>query len=204
MQFAKGDISWGVLTIEVVAIVFGVLLGLAGNEYRQSLNEQRSVNDALTNIQNELKTNAADLERVVPYYRQVRDSLEAQALSVGADARFVEFDVGWSGFRILALRSSSYDAALYTGALSSMDFELVDKLSGVYTFQDGFYDVFRLSMQSGSVHEKTAEDMYIVLADLIALGEQILQEHKETTPLIVAARGGDTRASGTSGDSAYP
>ncbi|MDX1548443.1 MAG: hypothetical protein R3247_15700, partial [Rhodothermales bacterium] len=60
---------------EAALIVLGVLLGLLANQWRTGRANEETARAALRAIRAELQVNHEQVERLLPYHQQIRDSL---------------------------------------------------------------------------------------------------------------------------------
>jgi len=120
---------------EAFFVVFGVVLALAANEWRQNAAATRHADEALATIEAELTTNR-DLVIASREYHQGQVDLLTERMKASEPVYPREFPKGF----IFPARVSdtAWEVAKETGALANMDYETVLALSNVYAAQDRY------------------------------------------------------------------
>ena len=67
---------------EALLIVFSVILGLLANDWRIQQSHRNEVGIALSAIKEEIKNNYQQVEDILPYHRQIDDSLSRLSMVV--------------------------------------------------------------------------------------------------------------------------
>ena len=130
--FKRGTVSWGVLAIEMVAIMLSVVLGFALNEWRMGRAEARAVTAAQESIARELEGNLQQTTRLRERFQAVDDSLAVLQEQQGPDAPVDPF-FGALGYRF---NQGAYEAARASGALANMDFDILEMITTTYFTQE--------------------------------------------------------------------
>ena len=127
---------------DAVLIVVSVALGYAAAQYADYRQERQLAEQAVKGIRDEVATNMAILEKLLPVHREWSKALSAADVAAngtpGINALFKtrpQLPEG-SPSPFPFLRRSAWDAALAGGALQLLDFELVSALSDVYRTQE--------------------------------------------------------------------
>jgi len=116
-------------------VVFGVVLALAANEWRESKNAERHAEHALDGIMEELKSNRQAIQASLDYHNGLVEELrrfreESKAPTLRTFTR---------GFVSPAnIFMTAWNAATETGALTAMDYQTVLDLSTIYAQQDRY------------------------------------------------------------------
>lgn len=169
------NIPFSVLVIlEVAAIVIGVMLGFMLNEYRESRKNMETVNNALTNIANELSFNHGTLESTYYYHKFILAQIDS-IYNVDPDAVVKMYGHqlnNWQGVRAPIIRSSAYQVAITTGAVSDMSFETVNNLSQLFTYQaylEKLNDaiIVRFTTDHGFTALQTLHHLYTLYTEMI-------------------------------------
>lgn len=135
--FKRDQVSWPVLLIEMIVIMVSVVLGFALNEWRQDRAQMEAVDHAKGVILTELEQNLRHTEQRQAYYETMADTLAVMAEREG-DAAPLGPDVWEVGVEPLFFRTGGYETARATGALSNMDFDVLEAVVTAYHVQEGY------------------------------------------------------------------
>jgi len=134
--FKRESVSWGILVVEMLAIMVSVVLGFMLNEWRQSRAQQDAVERAQTIIAAELETNHQITEARREVFKAFGDTLAVLAAADGPDAPLVPADVGVNNLPPFVFLSGAYEAARASGALAAMDFDDIEVITRAYSVQE--------------------------------------------------------------------
>ncbi|MCA9731056.1 MAG: hypothetical protein H6696_18330 [Deferribacteres bacterium] len=171
--------SFGMLAIEVISIVFGVFLALAANEWRQQYNDQKKAEIAFEGIKNEMNSNKEFIEKRLPYYRAMRDTIKIILSQKGRDVGFNEVEIpGFHGINPPLLRDSALQTAISTQAFANFDFRLANKISLVYSFQENYIKWVDNYMNAfiGSESPKLRK-VYSLFSEIAQVGEELAETY---------------------------
>ena len=127
------------LAAQAVLIVFGVVVGLALNEWREDRAEAARTDRVLAALADEVAGNRAAVQSVTPYYGAMVQGAQRLMERRDPDATFDPREIeGYTGDMIPTLKAGTYDAAAATGALLGVDIGLASALSSVYASQRAF------------------------------------------------------------------
>ncbi len=184
--FKRENISWGVLAIEMVAIMLSVVLGFALNEWRVNRAEADAVESAKQSLIRELETNNRVNEQRLAYYAEFRDTLSVLMDSHGPDAALAPDTLGFASIFPYFFTSGAYEAARASGTLSNMDFDTIELLSVAYTLQDTYADMsMKVADWQRQGHLRTVRDH---LEWIEPLAHQELTAHQEAAILVLQGR----------------
>lgn len=158
---------YGFLLLEVGLTVFGVLLGLAANEWRKAEAAEDRTQIALQTIRKELEDNLNEVEREIPYHESVRDSLLAarQDLSPETKDEFGRLSQAMpKGFTVAELRSNAWELANRTGALQNVDYPLAAQLAEVYGVQRSYQSTAGKMEDNLYVAQNVSDANYLIFA----------------------------------------
>jgi len=141
--FNQENKSWGVLAIEMVAIMLSVVLGFALNEWRAGQAEARQVAIAQESIARELEQNLAQTNQQRERFQAIDDSLAVLQEQRGRDAPLEPF-FGAPGF---LFNQGAYEAARASGALAHMDFDILEMITSTYFVQEYRTEVGQLFIE---------------------------------------------------------
>jgi len=120
---------------EAFFVVFGVVLALAANEWRQGAAAARRADEALAVIETELESNRALVRESLDYH-QGQIQLLHERMKAGEAVFPRDFTRGF--IHPALLESTAWEVAKETGATASMDYHRVLALSAVYGAQDRY------------------------------------------------------------------
>jgi hypothetical protein len=144
MEKQSASIPWLRLTAETVAIVFGVLLALVLDDWRQERQEREILTSVTLSLRAELERNQRALEANLPYHESMLDSLDARlapsergrrTLWVQAAQLPILRQLGFEeGVRTeVSLATGAWEAARASGALTRIGIDELFLLSAAYT-----------------------------------------------------------------------
>lgn len=158
--------------VESALIVFSILLALAADGWWESRKERLLAEQALDSFIQEIRANRESLQRIMPYhaglYSQFQALSSAGPVLTFGDLRRIE---GFQGFRPAFLTDTAWRTALATGALVHMDYEIVARLSALYTLQQRFVETSRPDFIQGAGAWTDANIGSTVLSALLYLGD---------------------------------
>lgn len=127
----------------MLPVVLGVLLAFAINNQYELNKVNHKKNEILAHIKFEIAGNFRACEEFIEeqqvrntFFIDFQDSLDLLA-SKGLSFR----QLPYKGLRMLSLSQTAWDAAQYSGILSSLDFEELQALSGIYQRQELVMDI---------------------------------------------------------------
>jgi hypothetical protein len=166
--FKRESISWGILVVEMVAIMLSVVLGFMLNEWRQERAVRAAAERAGIIIVREMETNLQVTEARRDRFVVFRDNLAALAEEDGAEAVLEPAHVGVTNLPPYIFLDGAYEAARASGALSAMDFRTIEAVTRAYSIQQIARDASWLLNEW--FHEgrfRTIGDLQMVLAELL-------------------------------------
>ena len=120
-------------------IVFGVVVGLALNEWREDRAEAERTDRVLAALADEVRSNQESVESVVAYYTAMTQGAMAAMEERGPDVPLDMVEIeGYQGDLFPTLTAGTYDAATATGALLGVEIGLASTLSSAYSLQRDF------------------------------------------------------------------
>ncbi len=174
-------ISQGVF--QSVLIVGSILIALAFDGWREESEEAELVERAIHSFSLELHQNMGRIGDVIPYHKALYEILYRNH-SDGEITEIWQLNDIVQGFQAGMLENTAWDTAVATGALTKMDYELVNALSFTYSRQDS-YEASVLGLETraplgdvGSLAEQTVKRMQRVMeagSDLQATYEEMLE-----------------------------
>ena len=128
------------LFFECLVIVASVALGFLVTEWRQRVADQELSRQILTNVVAEMTGNRRRLEQQITLHRGMLDGLDKLG-PPAADASGWDVITGSlkGSTNALPLRRAAWDAAVSSGALRLIDYDVAARLSDIYLIQEEAY-----------------------------------------------------------------
>jgi len=131
------------LLFEAALIILSVALGFAVTEWRQNRADRELVARVIENVRIEVELNLAQLEQQIVRHQQMIKMFESADVSdSGKSAWDIALEIMMKmggGMDTLPLRQAAWDAAVSSGALRLMDYDLTAALSDIYVSQHDAY-----------------------------------------------------------------
>jgi hypothetical protein len=128
--------------LDMLPVVLGVLLALLINNLNESIREQRKIQKIRTQIIAEIADNYNACKEFVEeqevrntFFSEYRDSLD-----VFSERGYCFRQLPYRGLRTLSISHTAWDAAQYSGVLSSIDFEGLQGFTAIYQRQQFLLD----------------------------------------------------------------
>jgi hypothetical protein len=129
--------------LEGLLIVVSVALGFAVAQYGESRENHELADRVLKGLRAEVERNLAILEPQIAMHRKWLQALASVGPAKGGETARDVFLATWPGFNPYDIKSpfplltrGAWDAALSTGALRFIDYDVVAKLSQIYQWQE--------------------------------------------------------------------
>jgi hypothetical protein len=187
-------------SFEALLIVLSVLLGFGLSEWRQASADADLAERVQDNLRTEVGNNRLELESMLAQHLRLLEQIRAADLTdtqkSGWEVIFGEIVALGGGLTPPDFRQGAWDAAVSTGALRLLDYDLVADLSAIYRFQDsvdtrftamalGYEpDTFRPGMQSETVqvYRWTVEEVVQTENSLLKAYIAFLDKYDATQP----------------------
>ncbi len=126
-----------IIILEVCAIVAGVMLGFAMNEWRETRSNRKIADHALRSIAAEMSYNHRQITSAYDYYNGIVGRIDSMYAAGGSEVRnLYGYQVpGWRGAMPPMLRSSANRMMLMTGIIKDVPFETANTLAFIYNLQ---------------------------------------------------------------------
>ncbi|MGA9334070.1 MAG: hypothetical protein WBV39_07310 [Rudaea sp.] len=135
--FRRDAINLAEVAVETFAVVLGILLALAINEWQSRRETAERVATARTAIHAEVRSNRVAVAKTVAYDKQVVAALQAALDGSHPPANCTNIDQ-WHGLNTPVLLSSAYDGATRAGILADMNFDEASDIAGIYARQNRY------------------------------------------------------------------
>jgi hypothetical protein len=187
---------------EGLFIVVSIGLAFAVDEYRERRANRDLASRALASIGSELEHNLAQIEPFVDVHRRWADALAGANTSHGGQSAIdiyiavrPRLPEGARANFPTQVRRVAWDAALSTGALRFIDYDLVAAVSEIYAMQDYYGDTAR---QLGSaVYAEPAMDpgtsaiavrqLTVTMREVVFAEELLIDLYRRQLPVVRAA-----------------
>ncbi len=137
------------LILEIVLIFLSVLLAFSMGQWQERINENERAELALLNIKTEIQKNRYEVEPLI----EIHKNLIARTYEIPDSIS--QNNSAWDIFlyaldgenpHLPWVERSAWDAAVFSGAIQNMDFELLANISSLYNLQgkgiDALFDQF--------------------------------------------------------------
>jgi hypothetical protein len=151
----------GQVSRDLLLVIAGALLALAGDEWRDARHRRSEASDALVSIRDELRRNAELVARARDHHRARADTLAKLAQSHLSPPVAI-YSNGM--FNPAVVSSTAWQAARETGALGNLPLSLVLALAPAYEAQERYRSLGD-AMLSGIMTDVRHDGMETVLRD---------------------------------------
>lgn len=185
----------GRLSFEALLIVLSVLIGFGVSEWRQASADRQLADRVVSNLRTEIEHNLRQIDEVAPQHRRI---LELVASADVADSQLSGWEIIFSalqqaggGLSPPRLRQGAWDAAVSTGALRLLDYELVAALSEIYVAQSAAAGVFARLMTAyepsvfqPGLQRETVQAFRWTTVEIVSVEEDLRQLYEQQLPLL--------------------
>ena len=135
--------------IEIIIVAFGVFLGVYYSNISADNKKQKEKNRSIDLIIGELEFNKQLLEEQIEYHEKIKVEMDSIIPSLSEKEMYANFTrtvlknmeiKNWKGFHFARLQKTAYESTKTSGIVKEFDIELVQKLSDIYDFQNGYMD----------------------------------------------------------------
>jgi hypothetical protein len=173
-RFRNQRISTGALiTLEIFAIVTGVMLGFLANEWRENRTNQKTAENALYSIASEFRFNHMQMEESFSYYSAIIQQIDSLRVAGQPVSEMYGYELeGFRGATPPMLRSSAYNMILMTGIIKDIPFETANRLAFIYNVQSMLERLddaalFNFTQDPGFTELRKLRHMFILYTDII-------------------------------------
>jgi hypothetical protein len=196
IQFRSGSR----LLFESALIVLSVVLGFTASEWRQASADRDLAHRMLRNVRAEIEHNLAEVEARLPRHQKM---VEAFRLADVSDSRSSAWDVilanqkeHGGGWDIALPREAAWDAAVSTGALRLIDYDIAAALSEIYGAQallmravDHLFDAYQPAIFERGKQREGVQMFYWLLVEIEGSERGLRDLYRKHLPKIQAATG---------------
>jgi hypothetical protein len=192
---------WTKLVFESIFIVLSIVGALAVDSWREGIRDRELALRAVSSFERELKANEASIKRLLPYHDRLQGDFRKLA-AAGTVKTVADLDriPDFRGFNPPFLLDTAWQTAVATGALTKMDYALVEAMSKVYTLQRvvAVRSEPSFMLTSGAFSEANLQSTVLAssfyLADMTSGERELLNAYRDILPLLEQRRkeGGKT------------
>jgi len=167
------------IALEVVLIGTGVFLGLAGEQWRESMRHRELADAALRRFRTEILANRKAVAAVKDYHATLRTSIDAYLASAPGTRR--RENVRVNGVQPVFFERTAWDLSMATQSLNYIDPQLAFAIARVYNGQQTYTDLTHDILQAMYLRPPN-EDLDAFLSALaVYLGDIVLNEPRLLT-----------------------
>ncbi len=191
---------------EAVLIVFAVVLGFLVNEWRADREADATAQLAVTRIVEEMRDNLEALEAAAEYHAEIVENLteiemQIQSGELPSNANLFEtvMPAMPMGISPPILSDVAWDYAGQTGALDTLDFEIMSEVARLYSVQElgtsttwkMIIDAFFFNEESFETREITAKLSFMRLSfrELVSQEYSLISNYRSVIPRVEALVG---------------
>jgi len=181
------------IALEVTLIAVGVFLGLAGEQWRESVHRRELAENSLRRFRSEILSNRKAINSVKDYHVTTKKSVEAY---LAADPKVRRRDqLQITGIQPAFLEHTAWDLALATQSLVYIDPQLAFSLSRIYDVQQEAAGLTSGLMQAMYLLNPTQNfDAFLgavalYYGDIVLIEPRLLEMYDGTLPQIDRALG---------------
>jgi hypothetical protein len=138
--FVKGFKPSSRLLFESALILFSVLLGFAVTEWRESAADRRLASRVLRDVIAEVEQNLASIDRQIQRHQMMIARLkEVDPSARGGSGWDIAIEAMGGGPDAIPMQQAAWQAAVSSGALRLLDYDVAAALSDIYTTQIEVY-----------------------------------------------------------------
>jgi len=130
--------------IQLILVIVGVFFGLLASEWNASKNLEKSQNEILLNIKEEISENLNTIQRADSNRRRFNKSLDSldkiltksDKDELFFDKNFQERLPNWRGIGGGELSNAMYEMTKYSNVLATLDIDIAKQLTKTYNYQN--------------------------------------------------------------------
>lgn len=138
--FRHEAISIAEIGVQTFAVVLGILLALAIDDWRKNRETRQSVSMAMSALRAELEANRAELAQTHDHLHPLFDALDAQAKAGNVQARPCNQYEHWEGIGLPLLLDAAYQTTIATQVFAHIDFVRAQAIAKAYGLQRLYVD----------------------------------------------------------------
>lgn len=124
------NVDWRKIAIEILSVIFAVTLALLLNEWRNNFNQERLLQKAQQNLQEEMNHNREELQTKAELHQAQLKQLIALQDSVGQlTLPFFEYEIGVG---ILNIKKAAWESIILTDVVNQLEFSELSSFSELY------------------------------------------------------------------------
>ena len=182
MEFKRLPVA-GII-IEVFSVILGVLVALAVNEWRTTENNKDMGLAAYEKIVKEVERNKDKVDELLLNHMEILVEID----SVIAKLKRANEELTFGQINFETPSTTAWEAAKLTAAVNYLEYDLVEKISSVYSTQKVYSDVsdrifrelvFFIPNNNREEMKNQFMKQRVYLYNLISIEEQLIEEYKK-------------------------
>ena len=182
MEFKKLPVTS--IIIEVFSVILGVLVALAVNEWRTTVNNKDMGLAAYEKIVNEVERNRNKVDELLLNHMTIL--VEIDSIIERLERNSEDLSINQINFETPS--STAWEAAKLTAAVNYLEYDLVEKVTSVYSTQKVYTDasdrvfqelVFFVPNNNREEMKNQFMKQKVYLYNLISIEEQLIEEYKK-------------------------
>lgn len=176
----------GKIIFELIPVIIGILIALLINDYREKLKAEKQVKVLLTNLVGEFSERREEISEIIKNRQQpFLDTLEQYIDDT--ETPVVEIFMKVGGFGFPDVYTVSWETALSSQDISSLDFKLIALLSKISSSQadldsrvDKFYSyIYSPNAVLNNTEPFKKEQLRILVSDYIGSEQTLIERYDE-------------------------
>ena len=170
------------ILLEMFSVVFAVLLALGVNEWRSGRSNEELGVAAYQQITREIKNNHKKISRIIENHNKILEDIDSVIVRLKQNRT----DITFGQIIFETPSSTAWEAAKLTTAVNYLEYEKVEKITGVYSSQKAYSNVSDRVFQElvFFVPDKDPAKMIdqmrrqkVYLLNLISIENQLVEEY---------------------------
>jgi len=181
------------IALEVALIGTGVFLGLAGEQWRESMRHRELANTSLRRFRTEILANRTAVAAVKEYHAGLKTSIDAYLADPSAEHRD---QIRVNGAQPVFFERTAWDLSMATQSLNYIDPQLAFAIARVYNSQQNYTDITKSILQAIYLRPPNEDldaffsALAVYLGDIVLAEPRLLTMYDALLPQIDRAVGG--------------
>ena len=181
------------IALEVVLIGTGVFLGLAGEQWRESMRHRELADASLRRFRTEILANRKAVAAVKDYHATLKTSIDVYLASDRSPRR--REDVRVNGVQPVFFERTAWDLSMATQSLNYIDPQLAFAIARVYNSQQTYADLTHDIMQTMYLRPPNEDldpflrSLSVYYGDVVLMEPELVRMYDDLLPQIDRALG---------------
>jgi len=181
------------IALEVVLIGTGVFLGLAGEQWRESMRHRELADASLRRLRTEILANRKAVAAVKDYHATLKTSIDVYLASDRSPRR--REDVRVNGVQPVFFERTAWDLSMATQSLNYIDPQLAFAIARVYNSQQTYADLTHDIMQTMYLRPPNEDldpflrSLSVYYGDVVLMEPELVRMYDDLLPQLDRALG---------------